>query len=130
IRRAHPALQELRNLRFHHVDQPDLICFSKRLPPERPPSEWHPGAHDRASRRHGLGDVALAVVNLDPHNTREATVHLDMPALGLDWNAEFVVDDELSGESYRWQQPNYVRLDPHRHPAHIFTVRAATPNPR
>ena len=130
FRRAHPALQELRNLRFHHVDQPDLICFSKRLPPERPPSEWHPGAHDTASRRHGLGDVVLAVVNLDPHNTREATVHLDMPALGLDWNAEFVVDDELSGESYRWRQANYVRLDPHIQPAHIFTVRAATPNPR
>ena len=92
--------------------------------------EWHPGAHDTASRRHGLGDVVLAVVNLDPHHTREATVHLDMPALGLDWNAEFVVDDELSGESYRWRQANYVRLDPHIQPAHIFTVRAAPQNPR
>ncbi|MEZ0074376.1 starch synthase (maltosyl-transferring) [Planotetraspora sp. GP83] len=113
LRRAHPALQELRNLRFHSVDQPDLICFSKRLP----------GAYDTATRRHGLGDVVLAVVNLDPHNTREATVRLDMPALGLDWQAEFVVDDELSGESYRWRQANYVRLDPHVNPAHIFTLR-------
>ncbi|GII92581.1 alpha-1,4-glucan--maltose-1-phosphate maltosyltransferase [Sinosporangium siamense] len=113
FRRAHPALQELRNLRFHSVDQPELICFSKRLP----------GAYDTATQRHGLGDVVLAVVNLDPHNTREATVSLDLPALGLDWNAEFVVDDELSGESYRWRQSNYVRLDPHIHPAHVFTVR-------
>ncbi|WP_055479428.1 alpha-1,4-glucan--maltose-1-phosphate maltosyltransferase [Sphaerimonospora mesophila] len=113
LRRAHPALQELRNLRFHNVDQPDLICFSKRLS----------GAYDTATRRHGLGDVVLAVVNLDPHNTREATVHLDMPALGLDWQAEFVVDDQLSGESYRWGQANYVRLDPHINPAHIFTLR-------
>ena len=31
IRRAHPALHRLRNLRFHHADQPELICFSKRL---------------------------------------------------------------------------------------------------
>ncbi|MFI6324016.1 alpha-1,4-glucan--maltose-1-phosphate maltosyltransferase [Nonomuraea sp. NPDC050556] len=114
FRRAHPALQELRNLRFHRVDQPDMVCFSKRLP----------GAYDTATRRHGLGDVVLAVVNLDPHNTHEATVELDLPALGLDWNAEFVVDDELSGESYRWRQNNYVRLDPHIHPAHVFTVRA------
>ena len=30
IRRAHPALHRLRNLRFHHVDQPELMCFSKR----------------------------------------------------------------------------------------------------
>jgi len=113
LRRAHPALQELRNLRFHHVDQPELICFSKRLP----------GPYDPATRRHGLGDVVLAVVNLDPHHTREATVHLDMPALGLDWNAEFIVDDQLSGESYRWRQANYVRLDPHICPAHVFTLR-------
>ena len=31
IRRAHPALHRLRNLRFHGVDQPELICFSKRV---------------------------------------------------------------------------------------------------
>ncbi|GAA2848613.1 alpha-1,4-glucan--maltose-1-phosphate maltosyltransferase [Streptosporangium fragile] len=120
FRRAHPALQELRNLRFHSVDHPDMVCFSKRLP----------GAYDTATRRHGLGDVVLAVVNLDPHNTHEATVSLDMPALGLDWHAEFVVDDELSGESYRWRQTNYVRLDPHIHPAHVFTLRAAAANQR
>ncbi|MFI6479783.1 alpha-1,4-glucan--maltose-1-phosphate maltosyltransferase [Nonomuraea sp. NPDC050663] len=114
FRRAHPALQELRNLRFHRIDQPDMVCFSKRLP----------GAFDTATRRHGLGDVVLAVVNLDPHHTHEATVELDMPALGLDWNAEFVVDDELSGETFHWRQHNYVRLDPHIHPAHIFTVRS------
>jgi starch synthase (maltosyl-transferring) len=30
IRKSHPAVHWLRNLRFHHVDQPDLICFSKR----------------------------------------------------------------------------------------------------
>lgn len=115
FRRAHPALQELRNLRFHRVDQPDMVCVSKRLP----------GAYDTATRRHAMGDVVLAVINLDPHHTHEAMVDLDMPALGLDWNAEFVVDDELSGESYRWRQSNYVRLDPHIQPAHIFTVRAA-----
>lgn len=120
FRRAHPALQELRNLRFHSVDHPDVVCFSKRLP----------GAYDTATRRHGLGDVVLTVVNLDPHNTHEATVSLDMPSLGLDWHAEFFADDELSGESYRWRQNNYVRLDPHIHPAHIFTLRAATANQR
>ena len=27
-------------------------------------------------------DTILVVVNLDPHQTREATVYLDMPALG------------------------------------------------
>ena len=31
IRNSHPALHWLRNLRFHHADQPELICFSKRV---------------------------------------------------------------------------------------------------
>ncbi|GAA3839410.1 alpha-1,4-glucan--maltose-1-phosphate maltosyltransferase [Sphaerisporangium flaviroseum] len=114
FRRAHPAVQELRNLRFHNVDHPDMVCFSKRLP----------GAYDPSTRRHGLGDVVVVVVNLDPHTTHEATVRLDMPALGLDWDAEFVVDDELSGDSYHWRHANYVRLDPHINPAHVLTLRA------
>ena len=45
-----------------------------------------------------------------------------MPAIGLDWDADFIVTDELSGESYRWRRANYVRLDPAMAPAHIFTV--------
>ena len=28
----------------------------------------------------------LMVVNLDPHNTHEDTLALDLPALGFDWN--------------------------------------------
>jgi starch synthase (maltosyl-transferring) len=102
IRKSHPALHWLRNLRFHHVDQPELLCFSKR------------------SERDA--DTVLVVVNLDPHQPREATVWLDMPQLGMDYQAQFTVTDELSGESYRWGQANYVRLDPARAPAHIFTV--------
>jgi starch synthase (maltosyl-transferring) len=103
LRRNHPALYELRNLHFHHPDQPELISFSKR---------------------HGE-DVVLAVVNLDPHQVREATVHLDLPALGLDQDAQFDVTDELSGETYRWGRANYVRLDPHHQPAHIFSIRSS-----
>jgi starch synthase (maltosyl-transferring) len=68
-------------------------------------------------------DTVLVIANLDPHHAREATVWLDLPALGMDWGTEFIVTDELSGESYRWGQANYVRLDPSYHPAHIFTVR-------
>jgi starch synthase (maltosyl-transferring) len=62
----------------------------------------------------------LVVVNLDPYQTREATVWLDLPALGV--ADEFTVVDELSGESYRWGAANYVRLDPAVRPAHIFSV--------
>jgi starch synthase (maltosyl-transferring) len=105
IRNSHPALRRLRNLRFHYVDQPDLFCFSKRV-----------------GTISGEQDTVLVVINLDPHQTREATVWLDLPALGV--TGEFTVFDELSGESYRWGQANYVRLDPVARPAHIFSVKA------
>ncbi|MGW1214531.1 alpha-1,4-glucan--maltose-1-phosphate maltosyltransferase [Streptomyces sp. NPDC002499] len=106
IRRASPALQQLRDLHFHHVDQDAVIAYSKR----------------------SGSNTVLVVVNLDPHHTQEATVSLDMPQLGLDWHESAPVRDELTGETYHWGRTNYVRLEPGRRPAHVFTVlRPSTP---
>ncbi|MGX1372335.1 starch synthase (maltosyl-transferring) [Streptomyces canus] len=104
-RRSHPALQRLRNLRFHHTDNDMVIAYSKR-------------AGD---------DTVLVVVNLDPHHTQEATVSLDMPQLGLEWHESLSVHDELTGETHRWSRDNYVRLEPGRAPAHLFQVRRSAP---
>ncbi len=111
IRRVHPALHQLRNVRFHYPDRPEILCFSKTLPQNSPagPSP----------------DTVIVVVNLDPNQPREATIWLDGVALGLDagaLSAGFPVTDELTGAQYRWGQANYVRLDPAVAPAHIFTV--------
>jgi len=103
IRRAHPALQRLRNLRFHAIDSPDLLAFSKRDP--------------------ASGDCVLVVVTLDSHGPREATTSLDLPQLGLRWDERMTVTDEITGVSYDWGEHNYVRLDPFVEPAHVFTVR-------
>jgi starch synthase (maltosyl-transferring) len=102
IRRAHPALQQLRTLRFHHVDNPNLICFSKTDP--------------------GSQDAVLVVVNVSSHHTQIGTTSLDLPALGLDWYERFTVTDELTGDSWDWGQFNYVELDPYREPAHVFSI--------
>jgi starch synthase (maltosyl-transferring) len=102
IRREHPALQQLRNLVIHEVDHPDLIAFSKR---------------DDAT-----GDTVLVVCTVNPHEWRESTVSLDLTALGMTWDSGFTVRDLLTGAEYRWGQRNYVRLDPHTRPAHIFVV--------
>jgi starch synthase (maltosyl-transferring) len=110
IRNSHQALRGLRNLRFHFVDQPDIICFSKRTG-----TIGAPGS-----------DTVLVVVNLDPHQTREATVWLDLPALGFSADESFTVRDELNGETYRWGFANYVRLDPAVRPAHIFSITTGT----
>ena len=90
IRRANPALRQLRDLHFHHADQEAVIAYSKR----------------------SGSNTVLVVANLDPHHTQEATVSLDMPQLGLDWHESVPVRDELTGETYHWGRANYVRLEP------------------
>ncbi|NYG55482.1 alpha-1,4-glucan--maltose-1-phosphate maltosyltransferase [Nocardioides perillae] len=107
VRRAHPALQQLRNLVVHHTDDESVVCYSKS-----------------AVLADGSRDTVVVVVNLDPHGTRETTVHLDLPALGLDWGDSFVAHDEITGESWTWSQHDYVRLDPGHEPAHVLHVRS------
>ncbi|MGW6493134.1 alpha-1,4-glucan--maltose-1-phosphate maltosyltransferase [Streptomyces sp. NPDC055056] len=101
IRRDHPALRALRNLHFHEADNDSLIAYSKR----------------------SGDDTVVVVANLDPHHTRQATVSLDMPRLGLSRDARVPVRDELTGETYNWGRSNFVRLGPGG--AHVFTVGPA-----
>ncbi|MDO0925647.1 alpha-1,4-glucan--maltose-1-phosphate maltosyltransferase [Streptomyces sp. TG1A-8] len=100
VRRDNPALHRLRNLRFHHADNDAVIAYSKR----------------------SGSNTVLVVANLDPHHTQEATVSLDMPQLGLEWHESVPVSDLLTGETYHWGRANYVRLEPGRRPAHVFSV--------
>ncbi|GGN65384.1 alpha-1,4-glucan:maltose-1-phosphate maltosyltransferase 1 [Streptomyces kronopolitis] len=111
IRRRHPALQQLRNLHFHRVDNDAVLAYSKRE-----------GHGERT-------DTVLTVVNLDPHHTHEATVSLDMPELGLGRNESFPVRDELTGDTYHWGRDNYVRLEPGSSPApaHVLSLRPSSP---
>jgi starch synthase (maltosyl-transferring) len=106
IRRAHPALQLLRNVVVHSSDDENVLVFSKQA---------ETGAGD--------DDTVIVVVNLDPHGARETMAHLDMPALGLDWHDTFTVQDEVTGATWRWGEHNYVRLDPAHEPAHILAIR-------
>ena len=103
IRNNHPALRQLRNLRWHSPDNDQIIAFSKK---------------------HGE-DCVLVVVNLDSHAVREATVRVDMSALGFEPGDTFEVRDELTGAIWTWGEDNYVRLDPFFEPAHVFAVRRA-----
>jgi starch synthase (maltosyl-transferring) len=105
LRQAHPALQQLRDLAFHEIDDPSLLAWSKTAP-------------DGAG---GL-DRVIAVVNLDPFHAHDAMLHLDLRALGLDPEERFVVSDAFTGSSWVWRTDNYVRLDPFAEPAHILTV--------
>ena len=103
IRRAHPALLQLRNLRFHHTDSDSVIAYSKRTG----------------------DDLILVVVNLDPTYAQETTVHWDMKALGIAAHS-FEVKDLLDNQSFTWSPDTFIRLDPARPTgkvAHICQVR-------
>ncbi|MER8183789.1 alpha-1,4-glucan--maltose-1-phosphate maltosyltransferase [Kitasatospora sp. NPDC094015] len=99
LRRRHPALQQLRDLRFHPTDNDQVIAYSKS-----------------ATTEDGIEDHVIVVVNLDPRHAQEATVTLD-------GDHPITVHDELTGATYTWARHNYVRLDPSAGPAHLLTVR-------
>lgn len=103
LRRAHPALRQLRNLTVHRSDNDNVVVFSK-------------SAGD---------DTVIVVLTLDPHGPQETMVHLDLAALGLAEDARFEVHDELSDQTWSWSTDNYVRLDPTAEVAHLLTVRTA-----
>jgi starch synthase (maltosyl-transferring) len=103
IRRAHPALQQLRELRFHYVDNDALLAFSKTDPIS--------------------GDTVICVITLDPIGMQEGTLWLDLPALGREWGSTLEVTDEVTGGHWIWHQANYVRLEPWNSVCHIVSVR-------
>ena len=102
IRKANPALQQLRNLVFHNTESEAIIAYSKR---------------------EGK-NLILVVVNLDPSFAQGTIVHWDMNALGLE--GTFAVKDLLDGKSFDWTEHQFIQLDPTRpvgKVAHICQVK-------
>jgi starch synthase (maltosyl-transferring) len=104
IRRENQALQIDRTLCFHHIDNDQLICYSKR-------------AEDDS-------DLLIMVINLDPHHTHSGVVELPLDLLGIAADQPYQVHDLLTDSRFLWNGPrNYVELNPQVMPAHIFAVR-------
>lgn len=111
IRRAHPALQQLRNLHVHPTSDDAVVAFSRHVAAEHSPT--------------GRADTVVVVVNLDPWHTREAVVDLDLGLFGLDAHGTATARDLLRDETFTWGREVYVRLDPHERPAHVVSVEAS-----
>ncbi len=104
IRRESPPLQSDDSLRFHAVDNDQLIAYSK-------------------SSDDGSGTI-LVIVNLDPRHKQSGWVELPLEAFGLDPAAPFQGHDLLTGARFLWQGRRlYVELDPFAVPAHIIRLR-------
>jgi len=108
-RRDHVSLQRLRGLTVHRSDNPAILAFSRYVAAPDSPD--------------GRPDAVIVVVNFDPHKGQQATIALDLAALGLPDDARVVVDDAMSGERYTWGREFYVKLDPTATVAHVAAVK-------
>lgn len=104
IRHENPAFHANHNLRFHDIDNDQLIAFTK----------------SNADRTNEV----LVIVNLDSRYRQSGFITLPLEELGLDDHQPFQVHDLLTDARYLWNGPrNYVELDPRHLPAHIFVIR-------
>jgi starch synthase (maltosyl-transferring) len=103
IRRAHPALQDIRGLRFMPTDNEQLIAYARRSADG--------------------DDTLLVVVNLDPHQVQAGFVDVNLDSLDLQPDTDYAVHDLLDDQRWTWRNGrNFVRLDPHHCPAHVFQI--------
>jgi starch synthase (maltosyl-transferring) len=104
IRRENRALHNDGSLRFHSVDNDEILCFSKQTD--------------------DLENVIVVVVNLDPHHSQSGWVELSTKELGLDPREPYQMHELLTGARYLWHGArNYVQIDPQSVPAQIFHMR-------
>jgi starch synthase (maltosyl-transferring) len=104
IRRETPAFRANHDLRFHDVDNEQIIAYSK-------------SSLDRTNQ-------VLVVVNLDPHYKQSGFITLPLEELGLDSRQPYQAHDLLTDARYLWHGTrNYVELNPQTVPAHIFVIR-------
>jgi len=105
IRAGHRALQGNDTLEFHPTDNDHLLCYSKTDPA-------------------GGGATVLCVVNLDPHSPQTGWTALRLDVLGLGDDEAFQAHDLLGGARFMWRGArNFVHLEPHGLPAHVFAIR-------
>ncbi|WP_244946277.1 alpha-1,4-glucan--maltose-1-phosphate maltosyltransferase [Microbacterium saccharophilum] len=109
IRRAHPAVRQLRGLSIHWSDDEAILVYVKHLPAALSPT--------------GESDTIIVVANVDPHSTRQTTVHIDSSEFGVPRGHDYDVEDLLTGARWTWNQDNFVRLDAFAEPVHILHVK-------
>jgi starch synthase (maltosyl-transferring) len=104
IRHQNRALREYENLRFQTVENEQIIFYSKAT--------------------EALDSIILVLINLDPYNVQSGFAYVPLESFAINDGAPFQVEDLLTGEIFDWQgRRNFVILDPHSRPAHIFRLR-------
>lgn len=103
FRRENAALQTTWNTVFCHLENSQLIAYVK--------------ATD------DLSNIVLVVVTLDPHAVQTGYVQIPKHALKLGDKINLKLKDLMTDEQYTWTQEwNFVSLNPHKMPFHLFQV--------
>jgi starch synthase (maltosyl-transferring) len=108
-RRANPAFYDNNNLRFCSVENEKLLAWFKQ---------------DAKT-----GNSVLVVVNLDPNYTQSGWVQVPLQQLGVQPGQWFQANDLLTGNTYQWDKEwNFVELNPHALPFHLFLLKKTQPD--
>jgi starch synthase (maltosyl-transferring) len=103
LRRAHPALQTLRNLRFYNVWNDQILYYGKATPDKE--------------------DFLLFAVNLDPHNAQGAHFEVPLWEFGLPDTGSIAVEDLVTGKRFTWSgKVQHMLLDPEERPYAIWRL--------
>lgn len=103
IRQTNRALHDYENLRFHTAENERVLFYSKAT--------------------EALDNIILILVNLDPYSTQSAFVYVPIEDFGISESDPYQLHDLLTDEKFVWKgRRNFVMLDPHNRPAHIFRV--------
>jgi hypothetical protein len=111
IRRANPALADDASLRFHDIDNEQLICYSKETD--------------------DLSNVIVVVANLDPHRKQCGRLELPIETFGILPDRPYEMCELLTGErAIAVGRRRDVEIDPLAGPARIFHLRQRTRSER
>lgn len=101
-RKENPSLQQTNNIRFCEIHDDGIMAYHK---------------YDQQSENH-----TLMVVSLDPHNSKQGSVKVPRHELGLYEGQGIRVEDQITGNSYNWDEEwCYVELHPGM-PFHLFRI--------
>jgi len=121
-RREWGALGLSDNLRFEAVTGDRTLFYRKALPDggldplNGQPQRWR--------------DPVYVAVNCDPTAVERATLHPDLPAIGIGWDEPYLMVDLLTGRSRRLRGADVpVELNPARLPYRVFTIRRVDASP-
>jgi starch synthase (maltosyl-transferring) len=102
-RKEHAALQSTWNVQFCAVENDQLVAYLKVTD--------------------DLSSIILVVVNLDPNSTQVGYIQVPKETLKLGDKINLKLHDLITDERYTWTQDwNYVQLNPHKMPFHLFKV--------